>query len=155
MGRGARIKLEEIGRLGAGAQAQVRAALHLDRDLTRVFLQHKPEALSEAGKPRMRQDRGPKLNKTEAAFAAFKRLGPDARESLTFRIGNGVRYTPDFCVFLPSGAIVAYEVKGEHMWDDAAVKLKVAASLFPLVEFWLATPADRTKATWKIERVFA
>lgn len=109
--------------------------------------------------PRMRQDRGPKLNKTEAAFVGWLALKFPAlqieREGVTLLLANGCRYTADFAVFNPGGDIVLYEVKGGKFWDDAVVKLKVAANKYPRIAFWLATPADRTKTTWKIERVFA
>ena len=51
-----------------------------------------------------------------------------------------------------SGGIEPSGATGQY--DDAVVKLKVAANRYPRVAFWLATPADRTKTTWKIERVF-
>jgi len=43
----------------------------------------------------------------------------------------------------------AYEVKG-FMRDDAAVKLKVAASLYPWIKFHLVT---RKKGEWIIQEV--
>lgn len=96
------------------------------------------------------------MNKTEAAFYAwFKSRFPDLpiyREGVTLLIGNGVRYTPDFAVFNPGGGLVLYETKG-FMRDDAAVKIKVAATTFPRAEFWLATACNQSKATWNLERV--
>jgi hypothetical protein len=117
-----------------------------------------PTPAVEEGSPRMRQNRGPKLNKTEAAFAAW--LGaqfPDLqveREGVTLLLANGVRYTADFAVFNPAGDLVLYETKGKKFWDDAIVKLKVAALRYPKIAFWLTSPADRTLSTWKLERVF-
>ena len=115
------------------------------------------QGIVEPAKPRLRQKRGPKTNKTEAAFAVWLSAKfPDLeakREGVTLLLCNGVRYTADFAIFNPGGDLVLYEVKGPHAWDDAIVKLKVAASVFPRVSFWLASPADRQKLTWRLERV--
>ncbi len=105
-------------------------------------------------KPRLKQNRGPELNKTETAFLLHLRafeckewdITPHA---LTFRLGNGVRYTPDIIANY-HGIVRAYEVKG-FMRDDAAVKLKCAAALFPWCSFWLASKDKREG--WRIEKV--
>jgi hypothetical protein len=52
-------------------------------------------------------------------------------EALTFRLAHDTRYTPDWCCWLPSGEIELIECKGGHTWDDAKVKIKVAAAMFP------------------------
>lgn len=108
------------------------------------------DTVASAGKKRIRQQTGPMLNKTEAAFYEhLKAQWPGAKvlpQSFTLKIGNGVRYTPDFAVITdatnghptPVCEFRFYEVKG-FMRDDAAVKLKVAASLFPLFGFHLVT----------------
>ena len=96
-----------------------------------------------ADEPKMlRQSSKPKLNKTEADYGRRLRMAhPEAwvtEQAVTFRIGNGVRYTPDFTVFHPfGGGVDCHEVKG-YMRDDAAVKLKVAASEYPFVKWTLA-----------------
>ncbi len=117
-----------------------------------------PAPAVEEGSPRMRQNRGPKLNKTEAAFAGWLAAQfPDLqveREGVPLLLANGVRYTADFAVFNPAGDLGLYEVKGPHAWEDSIIKLKVAAARFPRIAFWLATPVERTKTTWKLERVF-
>lgn len=104
----------------------------------------KPEA------PRLRQRHGPKLNKTEAAFLEWlcARYDPkDIRaQAVTLVIGNGVRYTVDF-TNLRAG--LAWETKG-HMRDDAAVKIKVAASLYPEIKFHLVT---RDGPSWSIQEM--
>lgn len=89
------------------------------------------------------------MNKTEALFFAhLQATHPGAwieREPMALKLGNGVRYNPDFAVYEQDGEWTAncqperltfYEVKG-HMRDDAAVKLKVAASRFPFIRFIL------------------
>ncbi len=78
-----------------------------------------------------------KMNKTEEAYSqhleAEKQAGRVvwwAFEGMTFKLADDTRYTPDFNVMLASGHIEQHEVKG-HWRDDARVKVKVAASLFP------------------------
>jgi len=77
------------------------------------------------------------MNKSEARYAdvlaALRLEGKVAAywfEAFTFKLAPDTRYTPDFVVMLPDGTLEIHEVKG-HMEDDAWVKLKVAASLFP------------------------
>jgi hypothetical protein len=50
---------------------------------------------------------------------------------MKFRLADNTFYTPDFMVVMADGLLEAHEVKG--FWeDDARVKIKVAASLFPI-----------------------
>ena len=79
------------------------------------------------------------MNKTEAAYAAHLQLRQQAGEIAWFafeavklRLADKTFYTPDFAVMLADGTIEQHEVKG-FMYDDAAVKIKVAASLYPFV----------------------
>ena len=58
-------------------------------------------------------------------------------QSITFRIGNGVRYTPDFIAWSAENRMLCYEVKGPHAFDGALEKLKVAASVYPKIQWWL------------------
>lgn len=51
-------------------------------------------------------------------------------EGMTFKLADNTRYTPDFALMLASGEIEIHETKG-HWEDDARVKIKVAAALFP------------------------
>lgn len=111
---------------------------------------------STAAKPRLRQERGEKLNKTEAAFANFlPTIAHDCAvyaQSITLKLANGVRYTPDFATIDRAGRLSLYEVKG-YMRDDAAVKIKVAATQFARADFYLATATDKSRLAWRIERV--
>ncbi len=51
-------------------------------------------------------------------------------EAMTFKLADDTRYTPDFMVIESDGTVVFHETKG--FWrDDAYVKIKVAAELFP------------------------
>lgn len=77
------------------------------------------------------------MNKTEAAYARDLRdavtLGDVAWykfEGLKLRLADNTFYTPDFAVMLSNGQMELHEVKG--FWqDDARVKIKVAAELYP------------------------
>ena len=104
-------------------------------------------------KARLRQKAGDGLNKTERAFLGhLKRQDCGARvyaQSITLKLGNGVRYTPDFIV-VDEWRLTAYEVKG-FMRDDAAVKLKVAATAYPRISFHLVT--KRKGGGWDIQAV--
>ena len=78
-----------------------------------------------------------KMNKTEARYAEhLERLKLAGEilwyqyEAVTLKLADDTRYTPDFMVLLANGELEAHEVKG--FWrDDARVKIKVAARLFP------------------------
>lgn len=78
------------------------------------------------------------MNKTEAAYAQAleieKRCGIIAWyhfEGMKFRLADNTFYTPDFMAMRSDGRLEAHEVKG--FWtDDARVKIKVAASLYPI-----------------------
>ena len=84
------------------------------------------------------------MNKTETAHAADlemqKRAG-DIRDylwqPLRLKIGANCTYEPDFLVFLADRTMEFHEVKGSFITDDAIVKLKVAANLFPWFVFRL------------------
>lgn len=114
-------------------------------------------------KKRIRQRSGPELNGTETAFLQYLQAssatGQHLTQSLTLLLGNGVRYTPDFVTVEPAGLategvdVTAYEVKG-YMRDDAAVKIKVAASQYRWITFHLVTKKrKRDGGGWSIQRV--
>lgn len=91
-----------------------------------------------------------KLNKTEAAYLFHLQLKTDGWEwigvqNMTFKLADDTRYTPDMIV-ISNGQVEAHEVKG--FWrDDAKVKIKVAARLFPWVHFKVAM---KTKSGWSV-----
>lgn len=110
------------------------------------------------GRKRLRQRTGPKLNKTEAAFLEFLRVGFPGDVILqqfpTLPLANGTKYTPDFCRVVVHGhrvQLFAYEVKG-FMRDDAGVKLKVGAALFPWILFALVWRDGRT-GPWNFQEI--
>jgi hypothetical protein len=84
-----------------------------------------------------------KLNKLERRWLAHMRalnMQEIGIQSLTLKIGDDCRYTPDFTA-ITDGHLVAYETKG-FMRDDAQVKIKVAARKFRWIEFVLVTEAN-------------
>ena len=79
------------------------------------------------------------MNKTESAYAdhleLMKRAGAVAWyrfEGIKLRLADNTFLTVDFTVMLDNGLMEMHEVKG-FMMDDANVKLKVAASMYPFV----------------------
>lgn len=78
-----------------------------------------------------------KLNKTEKAYLALLRALDCSWigiQNVTLKLGHDCRYTPDFFVIDIDRRVIAYEVKG-FFRDDAKVKIKVAARMFPWIEF--------------------
>jgi predicted nuclease of restriction endonuclease-like RecB superfamily len=96
-------------------------------------------------------------NRTEAAFERWllqrKQIGEIlwyAFEGIKLRLADNTFYTPDFAVMEASRELVLYEVKG--FWtDDARVKTKVAASLFPLRFVAVKAKAKRDGGGWEFE----
>lgn len=113
----------------------------------------------------MLRQSGAGMNKTEALFLAhLQATFPGAwieREPVALKLGNGVRYNPDFLVHTDlvchadgrrdQAQLTAYEVKG-HMRDDAAVKIKVAASRFPFIRFVLVWRSSRAGG-WAMQTI--
>jgi hypothetical protein len=93
------------------------------------------------------------MNKLEGEYAATlkqRELSGEVAwysyEAVKFRLANNTFYTPDFLVMLANGDMEVHEVKG--FWeDDARVKIKVAASIYPF-RFIAVT---KGKAGWVIE----
>ena len=93
------------------------------------------------------------LNKTEKAYQDTLRLRQIAGEiawykfeGVKLKLADNTSYSPDFAVMLSNGQLEMHEVKG--FWrDDARVKIKVAASLFPF-RFIAVT---HIKQQWVIE----
>ena len=99
------------------------------------------------------KSKGP--NKLEAAFAAVLRAenpGVQIREqAVTILLANNCRYTPDMMIVEP-GRLEAYETKGGLFRDDAKVKIKIAASIWPQITFWLVW---RKSGVWHRQRILA
>jgi hypothetical protein len=78
-----------------------------------------------------------KMNKTEALYDLHLRDLTTAGEivwhkfeAVKLRLADNTFFTPDFVVLRSDGLIEMREVKG-FMMDDANVKIKVAASMYP------------------------
>ena len=96
-------------------------------------------------------------NKTEQAYENLleaMRISGDVLwykfEGMKLRLADNTFYTPDFAVMLSSGQIGMHEVKG--FWqDDARVKIKIAAELYPF-RFVAAKPkAKKNGGGWELE----
>ena len=79
------------------------------------------------------------MNKSEANYAKHLELRKQAGEILwwkfegmKFRLADNTFYTPDFAVLLADGVLEMHEYKG-YWLDDARIKIKVAAELYPVV----------------------
>lgn len=97
------------------------------------------------------------LNKTESAYAARLQSLKDAGqiawfkfEGLKLRLADNTFYTPDFAVMLADGTIECHEVKG--FWqEDARVKIKVAADLYPFRFIAIRAQTKREGGGWHVE----
>ncbi len=75
-----------------------------------------------------------------------------AFEAVTFKLAPDTRYTPDFTLMLADGTIEFWEVKG-FMEDDAWVKIKVAASLFPFRFVLVQRKTAKQGGGWEVTNV--
>jgi len=97
------------------------------------------------------------MNQTEAAYAAHLKEAQQggeiewfAFEAVKLRLADATFYTPDFFVMRSDGTLECHEVKG--VWeDDARVKIKVAAALFPFPFRAVTRVAKRDGGGWKTE----
>lgn len=101
------------------------------------------------------------MNRTESAYAAHLELLKASGdvlwwkfEGLKFRLADKTFLTPDFVVMTRSGLIELHDVKG-FLMEDANVKMKVAASMYPFEffiirkskSFWMKIPVSRETET--------
>jgi len=97
------------------------------------------------------------MNETETAYAATL----DARrhagevawfkcEGIKLRLADNTFYTPDFAVMLADGVLEMHEVKG--FWqDDARVKIKIAADMYPLRFVAIHARPQKIGGGWELE----
>jgi len=99
-----------------------------------------------------------RMNKWERAYSQLldlRKFAGEIRgwdfEAITFRLAKKTRYTPDFAVYLPDGTTELHEVKG--FWrEDARVKIKVAARMFPAFKFIAVRPMKKKHGGgWAVE----
>jgi hypothetical protein len=101
---------------------------------------------------RIRQNTKPLMNGLETKFYYEFLLGryPPEKiqiQAITVRLANGLRYTPDFFTL---SDLIAWEVKGKWVDGDSFPKLKMAATMFPEVRWWLAW---KTENGWRRQDV--
>jgi hypothetical protein len=70
-------------------------------------------------------------------------------EQVTLKLAPDLRYTPDFAVYDAMGLLSFHETKG-FFADDAKVKIKMAATIFPMHTFYLAR---KVRGAWQVEEV--
>lgn len=95
-----------------------------------------------------------KMNKTEAAYNDhLNYLRRDGHvlwhdfECIKLRLADDTFYTPDFAVLVRDLSLEIHEVKG--FWrDDARVKIKVAAEMFP---FRFKAVSKQAGGLWRFE----
>lgn len=98
-------------------------------------------------------------NKTEQAYENFLTALQHAGSVLWFkfegiklRLADNTFYTPDFAVMLASGQMELHEVKG-FMQEDANVKIKVAAEMYPFRFVIVRTKPKKEGGGWKFQEV--
>ena len=99
------------------------------------------------------------MNRLEAAYAAhleLRRIAGDVAwfkfEGLKLRLADNTFLTVDFFVMLANGELQAHECKG-YMQEDAAVKLKVAASMYPFRFLLIRARTKRDGGGFSIEEI--
>ena len=87
------------------------------------------------GRSRKQPGRMNRLESDYAQHLSLRQKAGDlewfAYEAIKLRLADKTFVTVDFFLMLPTGQLEAHEVKGSFIEDDAAVKLKVAATLYP------------------------
>lgn len=104
-----------------------------------------------------------RMNKTELAYAEYlSRLQAEGIishwrfEPLKLRLADRTFYEPDFLIVTAEGLIELHETKGRPgagpggWMDDARVKIKVAAEMYP--EFLFVGASRLKSGGWKIEQ---
>ena len=100
---------------------------------------------------RIRQNPKPLMNKLETEFleTQLKTMysTPISIQAITFRLANGLRYTPDF---VSLSDLKAWEVKGAWVDGDSFPKLKMAAAVYPEIVWLLVW---KKNGVWRGQRV--
>lgn len=97
------------------------------------------------------------MNRTESAYADHLDVRKAAGEikawyfqPIKFNLAPATTYTPDFMTILADGVVEFHETKG-FMRDDANVKIKVCANMYPF-PFFLIYKLPKGKG-WDIRPV--
>lgn len=116
-----------------------------------------PKAKGDAN--RVAQKKFGKMNKTEAEYARYLDLCPVTWmfEPIKFRLADSTSYCPDFMVMDRDGNLRFIDTKAwwasakkVGVTEDAMVKMKVAAEMYPMFEFAMTW---KQGGVWQ-ERVF-
>jgi len=96
-------------------------------------------------------------NKTESAYERHLELLRASGDVVWFRfegvklrLADNTFYTPDFTVMLADGQLECHEVKG-HWQDDARVKVKVAAEMYPFRFVAVKAKSKKAGGGWDCE----
>lgn len=97
------------------------------------------------------------MNKMEAEYSQHLELQKRAGaiewfkfEGVKFRLADNTFYTPDFLIMFKGGLMEVHETKG--FWvDDARVKIKVAAEMYPFKFVAVKKRAKRDGGGWEFE----
>lgn len=99
------------------------------------------------------------MNKTEAAYDAHLWLLRQAGEvfwhkfeGIKLRLADNTFLTVDFAVMASDGVMEMHEVKG-FMEEDANVKIKVAASIYPFRFKIVRLKAKKNGGGWSVDEV--
>ena len=99
------------------------------------------------------------MNKTEAAYAAHLELLKASGDILwwkfepaNLRLAPKTFYNCDFMVLKKDHQLEMHEVKGGYITDDANVKIKVAASMYPF-KFFIVRKKNNAGTIWSIQNV--
>ena len=97
------------------------------------------------------------MNKTEAEYGAHLEAMKIAGqilwyrfEGIKLRLADNTFYTPDFAVLNANSEMEIHEVKG-YWQDDARVKIKIAAEMYPFRFIALKKQAKRDGGGWTEE----
>ena len=97
------------------------------------------------------------MNKTEALYAEHldgllhhNVIAWYKFEGVKLRLADGCFYTPDFAVMLHDGQLEMREVKG-YWLEDARVKIKVAAALYPFRFIGVTAQSKKAGGGWAVE----
>lgn len=99
------------------------------------------------------------MNATERRYDEFLALQQHTGEILwrkfegiKLRLADNTFYSPDFAVMTAANELQCHEVKG-FMTDDANVKIKVAAEMYPFRFFLVRAKAKKDGGGWDIQEV--
>lgn len=117
-------------------------ALRLTEDQYKDFVSRNKGMLCKAAllpETPVEAEKKPRMNKTERRYQTEKlepamhdgKITSFAFEALKFRLAGKTFYTPDFGVMRNDGVFELHEVKGGWIQEDAMIKFKVAAEMYP------------------------